>query len=495
MPDYRPCPQTNLVDSGSTFPVTRAIVSTNGNNSTGVAAWPGYWATNTSPPAFADIGGALTAIAATNNARHSFNHLTAGKVYLNEGNHTWLNTACTITTGPRTWVSIQPNAGATSANVVISAQATDTRCTNDRDLFLFDQITFNTSGALFVQENVWMDRCLILNLSSSSLFQTSTAQCLWFITRSTISNLTQGIRSFSTQRLAPALVRGNRIVGNTAIAHFLVFTGNEKTVSGSDRFILSSGFAGGLLPKGPQIASYNACYNLRELSDIVAVGTDTNFVVGVVMANNLFEQTTNNTASTAYGLAYKALINFTNFARANNDFLGTKIFDVYDEPSTNTASYRELIVTLNEIASNDNVKGDLFSPISGVRIGNWPTRFGMSREGNAFLETTNVGAFGSFPADFHGINSWMPRTVNATGTNYAKFINPQCHDGSSTFPGGGNYRLLSHSPLFIRNRGTAAYNESKWVLSHDLDGKLRSEDDPPGVYVAGQRLEGSAGFE
>lgn len=494
MPDWRGAPITNLIDSARTFPITRAIVATNGVNATGVAAWPSYWATNTSPPAFLDFGGALTAIAATNNARHGFNNLTAAEVYVNAGSHTWLNSACTITAGPRMWVRITPNSGVSREDAVIAAQATDTRCTNDRDLFLFDNMTFNTSGALFVQENIWMDRCMILNLTSSSVNQATGAQCLWYITRSVISNLTQGIRSFTTQRLAPALVQGNWIVGNVPSAHFLTMSGNVKTTNGSGQFVVTSGFSGGLLQKDGQILSYNALYKVHLLGDILSVGVDSNTIRGVVIANNLFEQTTNNTASTAYGIGYTSLRNFTNFMVWCNDLLGTKTFYGYDNSDTNTSSYREQWSTYGNIFSNMNVKDDRFAPISNVRTGNWQIVFGNNMIGNALLETTNVGAFGSFIPQFAGVNSWGALTVNATGTNYARFRNRLDHDGSNTLPGGGDYRIFSDSPLFRRNKGPRNGEEGKWILSHDLDGKPRSEDDPPGAYVAGQRLEGSMGF-
>jgi hypothetical protein len=484
-PHPAPTSVTNLVDSAGAYQIVRAVVATNGVNATGVAANPTYWSTNQNPSPFLNIGAALQAIAATNNAQHGHNDLTAGVVLLNEGNHTWLGSSCTITAGPRIWTVLEPVSGADPDNVVISAQGTDTRCTNDRDLFLFRRITFNTSGALFVQANVWMDNCPLINLTSSSVNQSTSGQLVWYITRSTVSNITQGIRSFSTQRLGPWFI-GNTIVGTIPTIHALNMAGNLKTVGASDQVRILSGVTGGLTPKFGQLIDHNEFFNLRYLGNIIDIGADSNIVEGFVLVNNLFEQTTNNTASTAFNIASTEGRYATNLIVWNNTLEGTKSFFLYDDSGTNfnprwqCSVYGNLFVDLN-------AKGDLFSPTNANRVGNWPFLFGSGSFGNAWLETDNIGADGAFLPDFTGLSSWAG---DGTGsTNYAAYWNRQSHDGVGTLPGGGDYRLLTRSPLHTRSEGGRKPRQ-KWVTSHDLNGLARGVDDPPGAYVEGVARKG-----
>jgi hypothetical protein len=397
-----------------------------------------------------------------------------------------MGSACTITAGPRIFAVIKPNTGAARENTVLTTQATDTRCTNDRDLFLFENLTFDTSGAFFVQENVWMDLCMVLNATSSSFNQASTAQLVWYVTRSTVSNLTQGLRSFSTQRVAPGIVRGNRFVGSIPTIHGINMIGNIKTVGGSDQLKILSGFAGGLTPKFGQIVAYNKIYNTRSLGNILDFGGDSNIVDGFVLANNLVEQTTNDTASAAFNLFSDSSRDFTNAMVWNNTMVGTKNFLFYND-SGSTARYRVQCTVLNNIFDDLNMKGDLFNPTNAARIGNWSTIFGCGMYGNASLETTNVGAFGAFLPEFAGVSSWAGDGTYTT--NYPVFYERLAHDGVGTLPGGGDYRLHSRSPLMQRN-AAESYRRRKWVLSHDGNGVVRTEVDPPGVYGDGQVRKG-----
>lgn len=483
-PTPKPAPVTNLVDGLSTWPIIRAVVATNGNNSTAVAANRTYWATNSSPPAFASVGGALVAIAATNNAQNGFNHTSGGFIYMQAGtNHAYLGSTCTLANGPRIFVELEPYPGVAREDVVFTTALTDSRCTNDGDMLLMRNVSFDTSsGTMFIRHaHLWMDQCVILNATAAAFFQATGGQNNWYLTRSTVSNLTQGLRSFTTQRLAPAIVRGNRIVGNTASLQFYTALGNVKTVAGSTSFQTFAEVNGGLTQVGwGQILGYNEFYNLRLLGNLIEVGRHSNIHSGVLIVNNLFEQTTNNTASTAYYLGSGDWGN-TNLMAWNNTFVGTKNFFGYNDAGTN-AFPRWLWSRYNNIWDDFNSKGDNFSPTNANRVGNWPILFGTASFGEVMLETENVGAPRAFLPDFYGTASWAP--VSTSSTNFPMFWNRQAHDGANTMPGGGDYRLHSRSPVLnlpydYRN------TRRRWVLPYDLRGQPRGSSDGPGAYIQG----------
>ena len=485
-PTPKPAGITNLVDGSSAFPIVRAIVATNGNNTTGVAATRTYWATNTSPPAFATVGGALVAIAATNNALHGFNHTSGGIIKMRAGRHGYLGSTCTLANGPRIFVELEPEDGVSRDDVVFHAAVTDARCTDDKDMLLMRNVTMSvTNATMFLRHaHLWHDQCQFLDSTASALFQASGGvQNNWYITRCVISNLTQGIRPFTTQPMSPAIVRGNRIVGNTTSLQIFTTIGNVKEVGGSTQFSMFTDVGGGSTPVGwGQIAAYNAVFNARLLGNILSVGTVSNINKGFIFANNLFEQCTNNTASTAYFLAVQEGLNYTNVMTWHNTMVGTKNFFGYNDNGTNVW-YRWLWSHYNNIWEDDNEKSDEFGTPDPNRVGNWPMRFGAYSAGNVLLETLDVGATLSFTPDFVGTFAWMPTTDPST-TNFPAFRNRLAFDGTNVMSGGGDYRLHTRSPIWnltydYRNR------VRKWVLPFDLRGNYRGESDPPGAFNEG----------
>lgn len=482
-PTPKPAGITNLVDGSSSFQIVRAIVATNGNNTTGIAASRAYWATNTSPNPFATIGGALVAIAATNNAQFGHNDTSGGIIYMRAGNHGYLGSTCTLANGPRIVVELSPESGVARTDVVINAAATDARCTNDKDAIRLNNITIDvSSGTPFIQHaHLWMDQCVILN-APSAFIQSVSAYNNWYLTRNTISNIVQGIRGFTTQPLAPAVVRGNWIVGNTASIQAFTVLGNIKATNGTTQSQIFTDVIGSLLPTGwGQIIGYNAFYNCRALGNIIGVGTSSNITTGLVFVNNLWEQCTNDTASAAFYFAGGEGQNHTNLMSWNNTLVGTKDFFGYNNIGTN-AWYRWLWSDFNNLIDDRNTKGDNFDSTNANRIGNWPILWGTAVFGNALLETTNIGAFSAFLPDFTGASSWTPAT--ASTTNFPAFRDRQAFDGANVMPGGGDYRLHTRSPIWNiifdhRNR------YRKWVLPFDLRGNYRGESDPPGAFNEG----------
>jgi hypothetical protein len=127
-------------------------------------------------------------------------------------------------------------------------------------------------------------------------------------------------------------------------------------------------------------------------------------------------------------------------------------------------------------------KADLFDHPpegkDGHRVGNWPVLFGVGSVGNIYAETSGVTASGSFLSEFVGLSSFQPAGTTPSG-NWLQFENPGCFDGVNLGSGAGDYHLRATSPAFNLGR--------ELLLPYDIDGRIRTPNDPPGAYSVVQR--------
>lgn len=480
-PTGLPAAQTNVVNNAGTYGVTRAVVDTaSGSDTDGRAANEVYWATNTSPPAFATIGRAILAVSQTNNGTYSRNNPGGGIVYLTAGNHLWLGSSLSLSVEQATWLTVQN----LTNGAVITEYNSDQRGLDDKDKFKLVGLNYLTTTQPHSRQHIWHDRCF-MDISGSGFYATSTAKCIWYLTGNTITNLSQGLRSQSGQQLVPAIVRGNNLTGfrNIAQPYMMLGNTNAPTEIGSNLQIQFD-----LASQQWEIPAYgvfynNALFGLDTLGNILQAPANFNATNGFVIVQNVLEQTTNNTASTAFAIGTINTLNFTNGIVWNNTLVGTKTFYGYND-SGEAAAYRYLWSTFNNVWDDYNLKSDNFTTQNANRVGNWPLMFGVNYAGNLDLATTGIGAPDSFINDdavnlgFMGVNSASLYTLTSatSSTNFAAFVDRQAHDGVNSMPGGGNYRLTAESPLLL-------WPTSKWVLSHDLAGQERSLTDPPGAFT------------
>lgn len=475
--------QTNAIN----MRVTRAIVSSSGNNATGVAANDVYWATNQSPPAFLTQAGARSAIYGTNSASYGRTNEGAAYLYLASGSHTNLGGTLTLANAPSVELIVEPVPGTARSNVVIAAFLTDARGKDGGDKVRVRNVTIDSADA-----NLWsgvgqvtFDSCDVLNQSSSSI-QTAGSNPLvanWL--RCSVSNLLQGFKAVSSATpFSAGLVRGNTVVGNVTDTTYNTLCGNTWTTSATTQGrIRNSNVSPQSAPVWGGILYNNAFYRREYLGTILSVGEYYSISNGAVIANNIFEATTNNTASCAFQIATTDVNAFTNVIVLNNSFFGTKSLMFYNDSGSN-AYWRVDCSVVNNVYDDYNIKTDDFGGSEdGGRVGNWGEIYGAGYWGNAFLETTSIGAPGSFEGEFYGVWTWGTTTFDTSSTNYPMWLFRKANDAvGSVQAGGGDYRLYSASPLFQRNK-------TRWALRHDVRGLVRGAGDPPGAERTSVKME------
>jgi len=464
---------TNAVN----FARVRAIVATNGNDTTGVAAYPAYWATNTSPPAFATIGKAMLAIYNTNAAVLSRAGMGGGIVYLDQGNHLYLGSTLTLANAQdiETVVTRLPSVDKSAA--VIAGPGTDQRGKDDSDTIRFYDITLDSTGStLFSQSRQWwLDNVDLKNWNGTTLWQQTTAAGgSAVITHSTISNLTlQGIAPYSTQLAPPSLVRGNRITGDSSQLRVFTVVGNIRESSATN-FIIRSDLSGQKPAGFPFIVYNNKFMGIRNATGL-QWGQYIPLTNGSATVQNIWEYAGANSVN-HYWQAFND-VSYTNCIFWNNTTVGTRLLYGYNSSGTDPL-WRWGFSTLNNIAARLAIKGDTFTGDGGAdggRVGNWALMWGVGKQGDAMLNTTNIATTGDFDYEFNGLGGWAYQSGYGP-TNYAMFATNGGFDGITVNAPDGDYRLLSTSPLHTMN-------QTRWVLPYDIAGEARSSDDPPGAHA------------
>lgn len=500
-PTPNPAPLTNICNLSATYGITRAIVDpATTDDTTGIAANEIYWATNSSPSPFKTIGGALTKIAATNNASYSRNEIGGGYVYLTAANHAWLGSSLTLANTASTWCNIEPAPGTAAWSCVITGYSTDYIGKTDGDKYHIRNIKYDVpSGGTHAYAHLWHDSCFIA--ANTGTFIRATGANEWYLTSCIISNLLQGIKPYTTDPLAPALVRGNLFDNFDSILLVYTALGNAAipTASANNMTVVCD-----LGSAGVPVATHGVLYNnwfskLRNVGALLTGPTSYTLTNGLVLAQNTFEEITNVQTSASYNICGQSTLAYTNLLLWHNDFLGARSFVGYNESGTSPA-WRYLWSEKGNIYDDYNIKTDVFAPgADGARIGNWPLIWGAGFEHYIDLATTGIGAGNSFynsdPSNrgYSGRNSleYYGIAGATSSTNYPAFVDRKAYDGVATTAGGGNYCLQTKSPLHTLFHPEV--RPSDWQLPFDLGGLPRGNSDPPGAYASGNPRKG-AGF-
>lgn len=492
-------PQTNRYDPNNTYGYCHAVVdASTGVDATGVAANNVYWATNQSPSPFLTINGALVAIKGTNGAAYAptaHTDVSASFVMLNNGNYAWTGGSGAYGTNGFCWVTIQTNAGATTAGVVINSQSGNKKTAGLTKLKGVT-ITAGSASGVFTGENeIWFDGCVISNVVNPMVYQ----DIAWYLTDCTVQAWKNGIRGFGTENAAPALIRSCTITNLDNFSIPALLMGNKWDVGTSTANFVQEKVVGGSAPFPTPIIVYNNRFlNITNNSAIgFKMGYDFTNYYGAAIIQNVFEfirATT--TAGPEVGLAGDgAILGQYNFIHAYNTQCGHKFNWEYNETGSSIIVKQQNVCAMN-LWDNYNIKSDTFPTQNGARWGNWPELYGVGYTKNIAAEITGVASSGSFMNEFIGLNgfpttiiagSTQPATCAQQAVGYLKYAANGSFDGSSAGSGNGNYRLLSQSPAMILPATT-------WVMPFDPDGLYRGLLDPPGVYASGQPRKGGGFF-
>lgn len=455
---------------------------TNGNDGTGVAAAAASWTTNTA--AFRTVRGAAKGITATNNLLWGRNDCSGGIAWLSAGDHPWSGTNFALGNRSDSWFTVtrQPFVPQ-SAALITTNSSTSSPFQDINDVVRIMDVTIGFSGetaggSIFdAIDYIWTDNCY-LNSGHAATYNFNTN---WWFTRCYLNGSKQGMRAPQASAPSCPVLRGCIIQQtNAKQIEASMFIGNLKT--NNTTFQLQMGSI-----STSQVFTIWA-YNKIMLSNVVATDSfsierreqDIGYA-GSAFVQNAVEGLADPAANGLMSFGSSATTsNFWNCVIWDNSLIGCKMNWFYNDASPlRPHLYNHVAGT---ILDDYNIKSDEFAPADGTRIGNHSFLFGVGLANNVFPETANVGAAGTFPFRWggHGINSFA--SVGTTPSSYCIFTDRKAYD-TAVSVGNGNYRLKSHSPLFLL--------PGHWVLPFDIEGHARTAMDPPGAYSAGNPKKGA----
>lgn len=457
-PNY--APQTWVVDKAGTYGRTVALVSTGGNDSTGVTVPLASYNPASPPAAFATIARAAAAIATNNNAQFSRNDVGGGVVFLASGSHNWTGGSQAYGSTPQTWITIRPAPGVSRDQAVISG-ASGNADISDRVKLEGVKIT-STATTFNGIEALWLDGCEIDSESGTSVFNQNT---LWYLTRNTITRSAQGIRSVNLANTSPAIVRGNVIrnlaSGSAGTIHAYTFIGNYSTFT---NFGIGNIITGQTAPI-PQmpIVAFNKAFHINRPTSTAVTYSKHVQIIAPAMVQNVFEKSHANTGAMSFMFSEGG--NFADvrgFVLDHNAWLGERSGFFYNWEQS--WGFFENITVRNNMISVYGGKTDDTPPQATTNTLNWATIYGVNWSGNIDGAIAGLSAAGGFRNRFWGLNG-----IQTGGTHpydYFGFRLNRATDGTTTTAGSGDYRLRLDSPA----RGLAR----EWVLSHDIEGAPRN---------------------
>lgn len=459
---------------------------TNGNNSTAVVSSN---ATFGAANAFTTIGAALDACALSNAIWYGTtrSNTANARIFLAPGKHNWMGAQPTKGNPfPNPAPLITGNPTNASRYSVWLHQAPISEITDDysRRMHLYDVLIGFTNLFGFVSGNIdhlFLDRCTID--CPPQLFNAITNS---YTIGCVISNLPSG---FTGVQHAPQIIGGNWFY-NTNDCEVRTFCqyGNRRMVN-----IGNAAISGPVVNttwaavQGPApdraICEGNALVGLNVSGGIaIKFYSDDGCTNGGYFGNNIVENTNRSIITSLVSISSDSpSTNATNIVVEGNVMVGGRLIFAYNDTGS-SPWYRVLFALRNNLIDDYNCKTDILTPSNGARTGNWPCIFSVSASGN-------ISPDSSFPSEFRGLNSYM-QDLN-TPTNWFQFTTSgSAVVGSVSGSGLGDYRLLSHSPVFKLTTHLRNYRPPP-AWSYDIGGHTDSALKPAGAYGAGQRKRGA----
>lgn len=475
-PNFR----ANITNS---YGITIARVSTNGNNSTGVAQRYRDYIVSPTTNFFADHNAAARAIVASNNTAgflaSTRNDLGGGIIYTMEGHYALTGSGTTVTGNmPDTYLTITRDPSAARENVVFDGTSGTVQFRKRTQFCDVSLMKTNTSYQFSAEDSLVWRRCYLDQGTSnygSSCTNIDIVEC-------TITNFPPitPVGGPQTVRLFRGNImlrwRGN-VTGTTVIGNLALYTNGPS----QNQQILYLDRTGTLedCTNGVMVA-FNRFYGVNQSLNhgIDALANADNVVTGFCLVQNIVEATGDG-VSCVLNLGNSTHGSFRNIVEVNNDWLGKYIGHYNDQ--TNTVYY-ELGARRGNVVLNDNFKTDTFTVANGARTNNWSEYMGVGMSDNLFAEIDNVGATASFLHKSPGLRSvqFPSPTTNAImkffAGNYYYLGAPARTDTP------GDYRF--HSTSFAQHLSNG--RRGLWVLPYDIFGMVRGPYDPPGAVVGGK---------
>jgi hypothetical protein len=468
-------PITMVCDKNATYGVTYALVDpVTGSDSGAQTVYDSASYNAATAYKFATIAKAAQKIKDYNTTNRSRGDVGAGVIQLVGGNHAWMGASLGAVYGttPATWITIEPAAGFTAADVLITG-ASGNKDISDRVRVSRCTITSATVSTFSGIGALWWDRC-VFDTANTSLFDPGVHWVTWC----QIKKVSQGLRSFSTENTSFAMIRGNDFSGFTGSIHYYNCIGNVKSgiTTGSPRLISSINGQNAPPPQS-QILAYNEFLGFDQGTDgttlmhtSVANASNIEAQIGSAMVQNVMERLGTSLlaplsefgSATSSGDSRNVLI-------WHNTLMGQRQNWAYNSTGT-LPKYREFWSLKNNIFWDYNIKTDTFAPESGARIGNWSVLYGVGFEGNVIGKNGN-----GFENEFIGLKTTTLSWTAMTASVYFKVVDYRANDAVNPGTGNGDYTPLATSP---------AYNlQYTKLLAYDIDGNARGTVDSAGAIT------------
>lgn len=431
----------------------------NGNDTTGVASET--QGTADASPCLT-INGALTKIAAANNAAYSLNRIDGGEVQLKAGTYGWNKTGSQSSTNG--YFTLTPHSSTNQAGVLIDTGSTHAAYTYQR----FLNVTINRVADAFIifgsNTIVVMEKVNFTDTYSGWYSASTNADLEFMDCTTTNSNLSKGGNDghsrLNRNCTYTSPTGGELIVGQTSCVLGLKVTGGSKSIF--------EGLSGG---HNNIIIGYSKALAKTD-GYLISASSSSNFT-NVAIVNNLMERI----GSSATPIAEISNGNYSNILFLHNTFAGQRVNHENDVSSPYTN-----VTFLDWVGRNNffNARGDHRADIidtDASMVGTWSVGYSVGWLGNWNEAVSYTG-----DTDFWGLYSNVDTGSNSgtaiVPTSPVGYMADNSRSGADT--GNGNYHLYSGS------KGVNLIPPSKSVLPYDLDGnRRRSEADDAGCYTRG----------
>jgi hypothetical protein len=462
--------------NGTAKAVYANVDPTNGV-STGVATTNrSEWAAATP---FQNIGQAANAAGATNNTRNGINSLGNCFIALTNGDYKFWDTTLSSRTAPTNWLTIMARPDLTDDwRQVVRIYTNLNNQTGQKDLKLrFQNVCFTwTNNASMVSQGykaidfnqieVWT------NLQSgATLFAFHTN--VW-VRNSLIRRVRPGFTyvigtSNSWVKCWDTEFRGFARMTNTTTFNCVSWIGNLINPPSPESYVLKNDSAV-INPCDPFIWAFSRFYNADAAVFPIAIGIETNLVIGGVVAQCLIEAT-----RSFVGIPYdimqsqKANETCSNLLSIGNTVLGVyhPPFEIGNVNGRTIAWFKDE----NNVFADIETSGDIGSA-DADNTNRWAeTTYSVGRSGNVFMElNANFANPAGQEKGWDGINT----IYTFTNINYAYFVTNQSYFSANT-NGLGDYH--GNGGGFI-GANLVRNHWFKW----DGDGNLRRANGAAGFY-------------
>lgn len=431
---------TFLCDKAETFGTTVAYVDGVGGGSPAANDIANDATARANP--FDTISAAINGIVSYNNVNYARANSEAGIIYLEEGNHDWTGAVNTPGANAKTWLTITKASDASRSNVIIAGEA------NDEDAgarVKIENITVEVDSSVTIlfnsMEQFWVHNCIINY--EGVLFNRGADPSFTYYTLNTIAQLKYGFKNWPLVNNSINLLRGNTMSVQYLSLAFTTLgnVGFIRVISDHSQPI-------------PILDNIIFAYNKVKVDNNVMlnINTTANFSWehGFALIQNTIERTTagpNTVATIGTGTSSGS----KNFLIWYNTIVGQRCNWAYNDIGSDPVFYLNWSVK-NNILSDYNLKGDIYAPANGNRIGNWANTYGVGFESNFFRDQTIN------QTEFEGL--YVKQTLAITSI----FVDDASAEGSDL--GDGDYNLVSSA-------SDAIGRSVKLLLPYDIEGNTR----------------------